>query len=343
MVDRSVSIDDFTLLSVIGKGSYGKVLLVRKNNTGELLAMKMLRKDYIARRNQIEHTRTERSVLEKVHHPYIVRLKYAFQNSKKLYFVLEYCPGGELFFHLSRSQRFDEPRAKFYAACMILALEHLHKLNIVYRDLKPENILIDDTGFAKITDFGLSKENIIDNTGANSFCGTPEYLAPEILQKRGHGKAVDWWALAALIYEMLTGLPPFYTRDREKLFQSIIHGEANYPSYLSEQVKDLLSKLFAKDPASRLGSGPTDAQEIKQHPWFADIDWDRMLRKEVPPPFIPTVNQQGLNNFEDEFKRIPAVDSAGNEFKLQSAQSPTYQGFTYVENTLVESMDIEES
>lgn len=147
--------------------------------------------------------------------------------------MLEYCPGGELFFHLSRAGRFEDSRAKFYAACMVLAIEHLHKANIVYRDLKPENVLIDASGYAKITDFGLSKENIMDNVSTYSFCGTPEYLAPEILHKTGHGKAVDWWSVGALIYEMLTGLPPFYTRDRDKLFNSIKYCEINIPSYFS--------------------------------------------------------------------------------------------------------------
>ncbi|CAG9319031.1 unnamed protein product [Blepharisma stoltei] len=341
MADRSVSMENFTLLSCIGKGSYGKVLLVRKKDTGELLAMKMLKKDYIASRNQIEHTRTERNVLEKVNHPYIVKLKYAFQNPKKLYFVLEYCPGGELFFHLSRAQRFDEARACFYASCIVLALEHLHRLNIVYRDLKPENILIDAEGYAKITDFGLSKENISGNTGANSFCGTPEYLAPEVLRKVGHGKAVDWWSLGALIYEMLTGLPPFYTRDREKLFNSILNSELNFPSYISPAARDLLQGLFIKDPSQRLGSGPTDSEEIKSHPWFAAVDWVKLLNRESPPSFIPNVvRDHGLNNFEEEFKRLPAVDSAGAEAKLP-AQSPTYQGFSYVESSEMEAMDLE--
>jgi len=330
MVDRGVSMDDFTLLSVIGRGTYGKVLLVRKNTSGELLAMKMLRKKYLSKRNQVEHTKTERSVLEKVQHPFIVKLKYAFQNAKKLYFVLEYCPGGELFFHLSRAHKFTEERAKFYAACIILALEKLHSENIIYRDLKPENVLIDSQGFAKLTDFGLSKENILNSTGANSFCGTPEYLAPEIIRKRGHGKAVDWWALGALIFEMLTGLPPFYTSDRQKLFENILENNPNFPSFISEEAKCLIEGLLEKDEERRLGEG------IKNYSWFKDINWEKLLRKEVTPPFLPNCNQEGLPNFEDEFKRIPAVDSAGAEINF-SAQSPTYQGFTYV-NSLEDSL-----
>ena len=283
--------EDFTLLKMIGKGSYGKVLLVKKNDSDEVFAMKMLKKEYIARRNQIEHTRTERSILEKVNHPFVVKLRYAFQNPKKLYFVLEYCPGGELFFHLSRAGKFEEPRAIFYAACVTLALEHLHRINVVYRDLKPENVLIDGQGYAKITDFGLSKENIMDNASARTFCGTPEYLAPEVLARQGHGKAVDWWSLGALIFEMLTGLPPFYNaKDRERMFQDIMQSEVRFPAYISANARSLLEQLFVKDPVGRLGGGPRDADEIKEHPWFSGINWARMMSKEEVPPFIPALD-----------------------------------------------------
>lgn len=301
---RGVTMEDFTLLKMIGKGSYGKVLLVKKNDTEEVFAMKMLKKDYIARRNQIEHTRTERSILEKVNHPYIVKLRYAFQNPKKLYFVLEYCPGGELFFHLSRAGKFEEPRALFYAACVVLALEHLHRINVVYRDLKPENILIDSQGYAKITDFGLSKENIMDNASARTFCGTPEYLAPEVLARQGHGKAVDWWSLGALIFEMLTGLPPFYNaKDRERMFQDIMQSEVRFPAYISANARSLLEQLFVKDPAARLGGSARDADEIKEHPWFSGINWSRMMTREEIPPFIPSLD----SIFDTKY-----VDSVGN-------------------------------
>merc|ERR1712187_250601 len=159
----------------------------------------------------------------------IVNLCYVFQTPKKLYFVLEFCPGGELFFHLSRAGRFSEGRCRFYSCEILLAIEYLHRLNIVYRDLKPENILLDADGHVKLTDFGLSKEGIQDNFSAKSMCGTPEYLAPEILDKEGHGKAVDWYSLGALMFEMLTGLPPYYTKDRDKLFERIRCGELAYP------------------------------------------------------------------------------------------------------------------
>ena len=235
-----LSIKDFRLIKVIGVGSYGKVMLVRKQDSNREYALKVLRKDFIAKNNQIEHTKTERVVLEKINHPFIVKLRYAFQNSKKLYFVIDYCPGGELFFHLQRCLRFDEDLTKFYTAQLILAIEELHKYNIIYRDLKPENVLIDSDGYIKITDFGLSKENITQSNSANSFCGTPEYLAPEILNRIGHGKPVDWWSLGAIIFEMLTGLPPFYSQNQETLFQNIRLGELHYPAYISSLCKDLL-------------------------------------------------------------------------------------------------------
>merc|ERR1719408_1067569 len=202
-------LDDFELCKVLGKGSYGKVMLVKHKNAGnQLFAMKMLRKDHVVKRNQVEHTRSERNVLESVNHPFIVSLHYAFQTPKKLYVVLEYCAGGELFFHLSQAGRFSQGRCRFYACEICLALAYLHSLNIIYRDLKPENLLLDADGHAKITDFGLSKEGIEDNISAKTVCGTPEYLAPEIVEKRGHGRAVDWYSIGALTFEMLTGLPP---------------------------------------------------------------------------------------------------------------------------------------
>merc|ERR1719478_1046504 len=281
------AIDDFILIKVIGKGSYGKVMLVRRREDGPVYAMKMLRKENLVKRNQVEHTKTERNVLEAVSHPFIVTLHYAFQTPKKLYFVLEYCPGGELFFHLSRAGRFSESRTRFYTAELLLAIEYLHGRTIIFRDLKPENVLLDADGHVKLTDFGLSKEGVLDNVSAHSMCGTPEYLAPEILDKRGHGKAVDWYSLGALAYEMLTGLPPFYTRDREKLFERIRRGELSYPPYITPIARSLLQSLLHQDPNRRLGGGPHDADEVKSHPFFSGIEWIAIQQRRVVPPFKP--------------------------------------------------------
>ncbi|EER01160.1 RAC-beta serine/threonine-protein kinase-A, putative [Perkinsus marinus ATCC 50983] len=329
-----VSLEDFVLIKVIGKGSYGKVMLVRYKKDNNVYAMKMLRKENVMKRNQVEHTRTERNVLETVSHPFIVNLVYAFQTPKKLYFILEYCPGGELFFHLSRAQRFSENRCRFYASEILLAIEYLHKYDIVYRDLKPENVLLDADGHVKLTDFGLSKEGIMDNSSAKSMCGTPEYLAPEILEKKGHGKAVDWYSLGALMYEMLTGLPPFYTRDREKLFERIRHGELSYPSYISPIAKNLLEQLLCRDPNKRLGSGPADAQDIKSHPFFQGVDWNAMLSRQVTPPFKPSVSTQtDVKYFDREFIDLPAINS------LEYSGAPVadvhhFDGFTYQPSNL---------
>lgn len=325
------NLDDFILMKVIGKGSYGKVMLVRHNTdiSDKVYAMKMLRKDNVIKRNQVEHTKTERNVLEAVSHPFIVTLHYAFQTPKKLYFVLEYCPGGELFFHLSRAGRFAEGRCRFYASEILLAIEYLHRLNIIYRDLKPENILLDADGHVKLTDFGLSKEGIQDNFSAKSMCGTPEYLAPEILDKRGHGKAVDWYSLGALMYEMLTGLPPFYTRDREKLFERIRRGELTYPSYITGVAKSLLQSMLCGDPNKRLGGGAGDGEEVKAHPWFAGIDWVAIQQRRIAPPFKPQVSQSGdVKYFDKEFVDLPVVNSEiADGANMRDAQH--FEGFTY--------------
>ena len=261
--NNKLTIEDFTIIKVVGKGSYGKVLLVKKNNEETIYAMKIMKKISMVKKNQVDHIKTERRILELIDHPFINKLKYAFQTEQKLYLVTDYCPGGELFFHIQRVERFNEEAAKFYAGQIILAVEHLHKNNIIYRDLKPENVLIDRKGFIKITDFGLSKENIVDNKSAKSFCGTPEYLAPEIILNKGHGKPVDWWSLGNLIYEMLTGIPPFYCKDNNLLFDAIINNEPEYPEYLSNEVIDLIQKLLIKNPDKRLGSNGAD--EIKNH------------------------------------------------------------------------------
>jgi len=325
---KSPVLDDFILMKVVGKGSYGKVMLVKHKDSSMVYAMKMLRKENVIKRNQVEHTKTERNVLEAVSHPFIVTLHYAFQTPKKLYFVLEYCPGGELFFHLSRAGRFSEGRCRFYASEILLAIEYLHRLNIIYRDLKPENILLDADGHVKLTDFGLSKEGIQDNFSAKSMCGTPEYLASEILNRAGHGKAVDWYSLGALMYEMLTGLPPFYTRDREKLFERIRRGDLAYPSYITPVTKSLLQHLLTGDPTARLGC-TNDGDEVKAHPFFSGIEWVAIQQRRVTPPFKPQVQQNGdVKYFEKEFVDLPVVNSEVNEAWLPGDVNH-FEGFTY--------------
>lgn len=336
--DNKMRVQDFTLMKVIGKGSFGKVMLVRRkfgNDKDRVYAMKVLHKDNVVKRNQVEHTKTERSVLGAVDHPFIVKLIYAFQTKKKLYFVMDYCSGGELFYHLGRAGRFSENRTRFYAAEIVLALEHLHTLGIVYRDLKPENVMLDAKGHIVITDFGLSKEGIEDNTSAHSFCGTPEYLAPEILTRSGHGRAADWWSLGALMYEMLTGMPPFYSRNRERLFVKILKSTLRLPVFFSPEAGSLIASLLDRNATTRLGS-TTDSAEIKLHPFFNGVDWTALYNKQVSPPFQPPEPKDVLDtrNFEAEFTNMPldSVETPPNNSLAASMGPSRFSGFTYYGN-----------
>jgi RAC serine/threonine-protein kinase len=323
------------MVKVIGKGSFGKVFLVREKQTSEMFALKVLKKDNIIKRNQVEHTKTERSVLGYVKHPFIVGLNMAFQSKDKLYFVLDYCAGGELFFHLGKVGKFTEPRAMFYAAEITLAIAYVHNMDIVYRDLKPENVLLDSRGHVRLTDFGLSKEGISNSSsGANSFCGTPEYLAPEILNRQGHGRAVDWWSLGALLFEMLTGLPPFYCRDREKLFEKIKKSNLEYPKYLSPKATLLLKGLLTKDPRRRLGSGPHDAEDIKGQDFFGGLNWDKLMNGEIAPPWDPQINgSMDTSQFDNEFTNMPLNSPGafnGHGFGTTPADN-VFEGFTFTD------------
>jgi RAC serine/threonine-protein kinase len=313
-------LDSFKMIKVIGVGSFGKVFLVKEIRTDHMFALKVLRKDHIIKRNQVEHTKTERSVLGYVKHPFIVGLNMAFQSKDKLYFVLDYCAGGELFFHLGKVSRFPEPRARFYAAEIACAISYVHSLGIIYRDLKPENVLLDARGHIRLTDFGLSKEGISSSSsGAYSFCGTPEYLAPEILNRQGHGRAVDWWSLGALLYEMLTGLPPFYCQDRDKLFEKIRKSELHYPASLSTHASSLLKGLLTKDPQARLGSGPNDGVDVQKHEFFHEIDWDKLSRGDVPPPWKPQIRgSMDTSQFDREFTNMPVFSPQSMQVGVRS-------------------------
>ncbi|KAJ1961463.1 Serine/threonine-protein kinase, partial [Dispira parvispora] len=282
-----LSVKDFDLLTVIGKGSFGKVMQVRKRDTNRIYAMKILSKSKIVMRSEVQHTLAERTVLAQINHPFIVPLKFSFQSPKKLYLVLAFVNGGELFHHLQREGRFDEHRSRFYAAELLSALECLHSYNVVYRDLKPENILLDYKGHIALCDFGLCKLNMNDNERTNTFCGTPEYLAPEVLYGQGYTKTVDWWTFGVLLYEMLTGLPPFYDENTNEMYRRILEDELRFPDDMSIRARHLLRGLLTRDPTHRLGCN--GAHEIKNQPFFGEIDWNMLLAKKYDPPFKPSV------------------------------------------------------
>eukprot|EP00808_Paulinella_micropora_P013250 g50282.t1 len=330
-VPLKIGLDHFILLKVIGKGSFGKVMLVRKRDSGKIYAMKALEKLNIIKRNQVEHTKTEQRIGTYIRHPFIVTMRYTFQTKKKLFLVMDYYAGGELFFHLGRAGRFSENRTRFYCAQIVVALEYLHSHGIVYRDLKPENVLIGRDGYIVLTDFGLAKEGIEDNHSAKSFCGTPEYLAPEILNRSGHGRAADWWSLGTLFYEMMTGMPPFYSRNRDRLFNKILQANVRIPAFFSAEAKSLLQALLDRDTASRLGS-KGDGKEVKQHAFFASIDWGKLCRKELKPPFLPEIKDGELDtgNFDQEFTSMSLCSNTGSSYGSLASSSKDFSGFTYV-------------
>eukprot|EP00456_Euglypha_rotunda_P056226 TRINITY_DN4612_c0_g1_i13.p1 TRINITY_DN4612_c0_g1~~TRINITY_DN4612_c0_g1_i13.p1 ORF type:complete len:352 (-),score=53.39 TRINITY_DN4612_c0_g1_i13:106-1161(-) len=326
-----MTVDDFELLKVVGKGSFGKVMQVRKKDTGKIFAMKILKKEQLVARKQVAHTQTERKVLEDIDHPFIVSLRYAFQTPGKLYMVLDYFTGGELFYHLKSTGRFPEERCRYYAAEIALALETLHKNTIVYRDLKPENVLLDEDGHIRLTDFGLSKESVTGKNLTHTFCGTPEYLAPEVIHGGGYGKEVDWWSLGTLLYEMLTGLPPFYNPNLHVMYEKIIRAKLHFPNYLSPEACSLLSQLLERNPKKRLGGGPDDANEVKKHPFFKSIDWDKLYKKELKAPFKPTVTdgKTSVQNIDEEFTKETPRDTPVMQSSLQTKTQVNFPDFTY--------------
>ncbi|XP_077918933.1 RAC-beta serine/threonine-protein kinase isoform X3 [Halichoerus grypus] len=297
-----VTMNDFDYLKLLGKGTFGKVILVREKASGRYYAMKILRKEVIIAKDEVAHTVTESRVLQNTRHPFLTALKYAFQTHDRLCFVMEYANGGELFFHLSRERVFTEERARFYGAEIVSALEYLHSRDVVYRDIKLENLMLDKDGHIKITDFGLCKEGISDGATMKTFCGTPEYLAPEVLEDNDYGRAVDWWGLGVVMYEMMCGRLPFYNQDHERLFELILMEEIRFPRTLSPEAKSLLAGLLKKDPKQRLGGGPSDAREVMEHRFFLSINWQDVVQRKLLPPFKPQVTSEvDTRYFDDEF------------------------------------------
>ncbi|XP_074014196.1 ribosomal protein S6 kinase alpha-3 isoform X2 [Numenius arquata] len=290
--------------------------------------MKVLKKATLKVRDRVR-TKMERDILVEVNHPFIVKLHYAFQTEGKLYLILDFLRGGDLFTRLSKEVMFTEDDVKFYLAELALALDHLHSLGIIYRDLKPENILLDEEGHIKLTDFGLSKESIDHEKKAYSFCGTVEYMAPEVVNRRGHTQSADWWSFGVLMFEMLTGTLPFQGKDRKETMTMILKAKLGMPQFLSPEAQSLLRMLFKRNPANRLGAGPDGVEEIKRHAFFSKIDWNKLYRREIHPPFKPATGRpEDTFYFDPEFTAKTPKDSPGIPPSANAHQ--LFRGFSFV-------------
>uniref|UniRef100_A0A8C8JXC2 protein kinase C n=1 Tax=Oncorhynchus tshawytscha TaxID=74940 RepID=A0A8C8JXC2_ONCTS len=305
---KPLCLQDFRLIAVLGRGHFGKVLLSEYKKTGSIYAIKALKKGDIVARDEVESLMCEKRIFETVnvsHHPFLVNLFACFQTPEHVCFVMEYTAGGDLMMHI-HADVFTEPRAVFYSACVVLGLQFLHDHKIVYRDLKLDNLLLDTDGYVKIADFGLCKEGMGYGDRTSTFCGTPEFLAPEVLTDTSYTRAVDWWGLGVLVYEMLVGESPFPGDDEEEVFDSIVNDEVRYPRFLSTEAIAIMRRLLRRNPERRLGSGEKDADEIKKQPFFRGLDWEALLQRKLPPPFVPSIKgREDVSNFDEEFTAEP--------------------------------------
>ena len=299
---KEVKMEDFKLIKIIGRGSFGKVCLVEYLPNHEIYAMKSLKKDILIKEDKIESTLLEKEILETVNHPFIINLIFCFQTEERINFVMPFIPGGELFQHLKNVKHLGENTTRFYAAQIAVAIQHLHDMGYIYRDLKPENILIDAQGYLRLTDFGLAKK-VKNGEKSNSFCGTPEYLAPEIIKGEYYDKNVDWWSFGILIYEMICGIPPFYLRNLKKMYDLIKNEKIKFDKkfLVSKEAKDLITKLLEKNVENRL-CYHSGIEAIKSHHFFKSINFDELLKKKIEAPFIPTIrNSTDVRNFDELF------------------------------------------
>ena len=339
-----LSYSDFDKLKVLGKGSFGEVLLVRLKANNKFYAMKILTKKQVKLRHQEVHTKAERDLMVRINCPFIVNIKFAFQDNIKLYIITEFMQGGEMFFHLHKEKRFSNEKTRFYIIEIILAIEFLHKNKMLYRDLKPENIMVDSNGHIKLTDFGLSKMVKKQKDKAFTICGTPQYLAPEILSDDGYDSTVDWWSLGCVMYEMLVGKAPFRIPKGSYLTAELYKKKITIPEFVTEEAKDLISSLLVPNPKKRLGYGPDGAKKIKEHEYFSGINWEDAWNKNLEPPFVPILKSEtDLTYFDKMFTEEKIEGSKVSEVPSSIANSD-YKGFTFVtESVSTELMDMKKT
>ena len=339
-----LTFNDFEKLKVLGKGSFGEVLLVKLKANNKYYAMKILTKKQVKLRHQEVHTKAERDLMVRINCPFIVNIKFAFQDQVKLYIITEFMQGGEMFFHLHKEKRFSNEKTRFYIIEIILAIEFLHKNKMLYRDLKPENIMVDSNGHIKLTDFGLSK--MIKKTKEKAFtiCGTPQYLAPEILSDEGYDNSVDWWSLGCVMYEMLVGKAPFRIPKGSYLSADLYKKKITIPEYVTEEAKNLISQLLVPNPKKRLGYGEDGTQKIKEHKYFEGINWEDAWNKKLTPPFIPELKSETDLSYFDKIFTDEKIEGSKVSEVPSSIAGSDYKGFTYVTNSVsTELMDMKKT
>lgn len=308
---QQYSLDTLDITKTVGTGTFARVCLCRHKTTSKFYALKILSLQDVIRLKQVEHVKNEKNILKAISHPFLISLTESWKDSSFLYLLFPYICGGELFSYLRNAGRFSPATTLFYSAEIVCALEYLHSLSIAYRDLKPENLLLDRQGHIIITDFGFAKV-ITDRTW--TLCGTPEYLAPEIIQSKGHTKAVDWWALGILIYEMLAGYPPFFDDNPFCIYEKILAGKLEWPQHMEAGPKDLVKRLLVQDRTKRLGNMKAGAEDIKKHRWFKPVDWEDVYQRQLKPPIVPKMNFEGdTRNFdtypEEDWKNVDPISN----------------------------------